>query len=169
MTQPRDNEDLEALIRQFQGSDLEELHIKAAGLELFLARDPQARAPWDGGAHGEATAAPTPQAAPQSATSTPSPAPAPANAPGAAPVPEGFAVIRAPYLGTFYRAPKPGEPIFCDIGDTVEPGADLCLVEVMKLFTAVRAEAKGVVRHIYAKDGDMVSEGQPLFALEPVD
>ncbi|HZU64309.1 MAG TPA: biotin/lipoyl-containing protein [Novosphingobium sp.] len=167
MAQPRDNEDLEALIRQFQASDLEELHIKAAGLELFLSRDPQASAPWDGApatpqpAAAPAPAAPAPATPTQPAPAAPAPAPAPAET-------DGLTLVRAPYLGTFYRAPKPGEPVFCEKGDTVEAGADLCLVEVMKLFTAVRAESKGIVRHIYASDGDMVSEGQVLFALEPV-
>ena len=54
-----------------------------------------------------------------------------------------------------------------ELGDTVEPSTDLCLVEVMKLFTAVRAEIHGVVREVYVRDGEMVEEGQPLFALEP--
>ena len=76
--------------------------------------------------------------------------------------------MRAPYLGTFYRSPKPGEPNFVELGQTVEEGADLCLVEVMKLFTAVRSTEKGKVREIYAVDGQLVAEGQLLFALDPV-
>jgi acetyl-CoA carboxylase biotin carboxyl carrier protein len=83
-------------------------------------------------------------------------------------VPDGCEVVRAPYLGTFYRAPKPGEPHFVELGQTIEAGTDLCLVEVMKLFTAVRSETRGIIRQILAVDGQMVEEGAPLFALEPL-
>lgn len=50
-------------------------------------------------------------------------------------------VVEAPNLGTFYRSPKPGAPPFVEIGQEVQKGAELCLIEVMKLFTSVRAEA----------------------------
>ncbi|MCH7629012.1 MAG: hypothetical protein IH997_09915 [Proteobacteria bacterium] len=100
---------------------------------------------------------------------------APASAPAASAAPAAMAgipanciVVTAPYLGTFYRAPKPGEPNFVELDQTVEAGTDLCLVEVMKLFTAVSAPSNGVIRQILARDGEMVAEGAPLFALEPV-
>lgn len=158
--------DIEQLVRGFQASDLVEMHVRTDDFELFMSRDPQASAPW----MGQAAAAPVVSAAPAPA------APRSANqAPAAVPVrtavkvPENFVIVSAPYLGTFYRAPKPGEPNFVELGQSVEPGQDLCLVEVMKLFTAVCAEIRGVVRHVYAADGEMVSEGQLLFALEPLD
>ncbi|UVO52009.1 acetyl-CoA carboxylase, biotin carboxyl carrier protein [Sphingomonas sp. SUN019] len=148
-------DDIAALLQQFRASDLTELHLKTEGFELFVSNDPAAAAPQSGTAAKPAQTAPKP------------PAVSPTAEPAAAEIPEGFDVVRAPYLGHFYRAPKPGEPNFCEVGDTVEPGAELCLVEVMKLFTAVRAETRGVVRNVYAVDGQMVVEGQPLFALEP--
>jgi acetyl-CoA carboxylase biotin carboxyl carrier protein len=148
-------DDIAALLQQFHASDLTELHLKTTGFELFVSNDPGAAAP-----QSDTVAMPAPIA-------IKSPAASLTAEPVAADVPEGYDVVRAPYLGHFYRAPKPGEPNFCEIGDTVEPGAELCLVEVMKLFTAVRAETRGVVQHVYAVDGQMVVEGQPLFALEP--
>lgn len=164
MSQPRYDEDLEALVRQFQASDLVELHVRTADLELFLSRDPGADL-----AFGEARTASTAatRAAAPAATLAPAPVAISVSAPSE--LPDGQIIVRAPYLGTFYRAPKPGEADFVALGQTVEAGADLCLVEVMKLFTTVHAEVRGIVRHVYARDGEMVSEGQALFALEPVD
>ncbi|PXA83988.1 acetyl-CoA carboxylase, biotin carboxyl carrier protein, partial [Nostoc sp. 3335mG] len=79
---------------------------------------------------------------------------------------DGFEIVRAPYLGTFYRAPKPGEAAYVEIGAEVSAESELCLVEVMKLFTAVRAGASGTIAHILATDGQMVEAGQPLFAID---
>lgn len=175
MTTSRIDDDLEALVRQFQGSDLVEMHVRTADIELFLSRNPDAD-PVLGRAGGAVTLPVSGPAAASAPTTAPAPASAPAAAPAAAStaaaataIPESWSIVSAPYLGTFYRAPKPGEANFVELGQTVEAGVDLCLVEVMKLFTAVCASVKGVVRHVYVRDGEMVTEGQPLFALEPVD
>jgi acetyl-CoA carboxylase biotin carboxyl carrier protein len=164
MAEPIRDEDIEALVRQFQASDLNEMHVKTGGIELFLSKDGSAFAPWAG------QSVPPPAAATSAAAAATPIDRAPASPVGPSRVDvdiqEGFQVVRAPYLGTFYRSPKPGEPYFVEIGDSVEAGRDLCLVEVMKLFTAVRAEAGGIVRQVFAVDGQMVEEGQPLFALE---
>ncbi len=166
MSDPNDN-DLEALLRQFQASDARELHVRTATLELFLSKDPAAPAPWSGGG---GAASPTSPAAPPSLSSGPErQSEASAAAPVVAYFPEHWTILRAPYLGTFYRAPKPGEPNFVEIGEPVTAGRDLCLVEVMKLFTAVCAEGAGTIRAILAEDGQMVEEGQPLFAIEPAE
>lgn len=167
MGPPNYDNDLEALVREFQASDLVDLHVRTADFELFLSRDPQAVAPWAAGPSAPAGSAPVAPIAQAFARTPAAAAPAPEPADRAASVPEGCVLVHAPYLGTFYRAPKPGQPNFVELGDTVEPSTDLCLVEVMKLFTAVRAEIHGVVREVYVRDGEMVEEGQPLFALEP--
>ncbi|MEO0033407.1 MAG: hypothetical protein RIS94_3165, partial [Pseudomonadota bacterium] len=92
---------------------------------------------------------------------------APAAAPKAAgAVPEGASIVGAPYLGTFYRSPKPGAPAYVEIGAEVSAETELCLVEVMKLFTAVRAGVAGTVVAILASDGELVQAGQPLFAVK---
>lgn len=152
--------DIEQLMRQFQASDLNDIYVRAGGVELFLSRDASAEAPWHGPGKREPVVRP-PTASPASVGIDAPPIAA------AIDIPDGFALVAAPYLGTFYRAPRPGEPVFVALGDTVGEGQELCLIEVMKLFTAVRAAAAGVVRHIYATDGQMVAEGQPLFAIEP--
>jgi acetyl-CoA carboxylase biotin carboxyl carrier protein len=165
---PNDH-DLEALMREFAASGIAELHVKTGDFDLFLSKDPNAVAPGAG-----AVQAAGPRSAPQPPTSqatasgsTPPAAAAPPAIVASAELPSGCIAVRAPYLGTFYRAPKPGEANFVEIGDAIEVGRDVCLVEVMKLFTAVRAEAAGTVCAVYAVDGQMVEEGQLLFALDP--
>ena len=88
-------------------------------------------------------------------------------APGKAPVPEGAVVITAPNLGIFYRAPKPGAPPYVNVGDEVDTDTEICLIEVMKLFTPVSAGLTGVVLEICVADGEMIEFGQPLFYLQP--
>ena len=74
--------------------------------------------------------------------------------------------MNAPSLGTFYRSPKPGAAPFTQIGELVEPETELCLIEVMKLFTTLRAGVKGRLVSILVEDGLMVEHDQPLFVIE---
>ena len=78
-----------------------------------------------------------------------------------------WATIKAPNLGTFWRRPQPGAPLFIKIGDTVEPVTTVCLLEVMKLFTQVKAGIKSRIARAMAQDGDMVEYEAPLFVIEP--
>src|SRR6266545_3598848 len=80
----------------------------------------------------------------------------------------GLVAIEAPMVGVFYRAPEPGAPAFVEVGDTVVGGQTLCLLEAMKLFNELKAEAAGIVRAIHAENGQPVEFGQVLFELEPV-
>jgi len=74
--------------------------------------------------------------------------------------------VRAPLLGTFYRAPKPGAPPFVEVGARVEPDTVIGIIEVMKLMNAVRAGARGVVRDIRARDGVLVEYGETLLLID---
>ncbi len=75
--------------------------------------------------------------------------------------------MRAPNLGTFYRAPKPGAPPYVRIGQHVDPTTELCLIEVMKLFTSVFAGVSGFVRQVLVEDAELVEFDQALFLIEP--
>lgn len=166
------NSDLEALVSQFQVSDARELHVRTDQFEIFLSKDPHAPAPWGAGGKAASSLSSEPASPSKTSRSTAqSEQEAEESSTAEAPeeLPEGCDIVRAPYLGTFYRAPKPGQPNYVEPGDRVQPGKDLCLVEVMKLFTAVRSEVTGTIRDIYAEDGQTVAEGQPLFAIEPED
>jgi len=93
-------------------------------------------------------------------------APAAVAAPEAPAVPAGT-VITSPIVGNFYRAPAPGELSFVNVGDTIEVGQPLCLLEAMKLFNELKSEHDGVIAKILVEDGTAVEFGQPLFELEP--
>jgi acetyl-CoA carboxylase biotin carboxyl carrier protein len=122
----------------------------------------------------QVVAAPVPAQAP---APIPGPAPAPAPAPAeAAPAPEapkadecpGCVEIRAPIVGTFYRAPAPDAPPYVKEGDRVEKGQVLCIIEAMKLMNEIESEVSGIVRKILVENGEPVEYGQPLFLIQPL-
>ena len=82
-------------------------------------------------------------------------------------IPVGMIAVRAPVLGTFYRAPSPNEPPFVEIGQRVNVGDTLCLIEVMKLFKSVTSNVAGVVRQIAVEDAGLVEFEQILFVIDP--
>lgn len=161
-------QDIEAIVDQFQRGDWREMHLRIGDVELFLSKDGNARLPERGGAPAApapAAAIAAPAAAPAAASGHGAPAAVAAAPIGA--VPAGWVQIKAPSLGTFYRAPKPGAPKFVEVGAAVTPDSDLCLIEVMKLFTTLRAGVSGTVREVYVQDGELVEFDQPLFLIQP--
>ena len=157
-------QDIEAIVDQFQRGDWREMHLRIGDVELFLSKDGNARLP-ERGASAPAAPAAAVAAAPAAASGHGATAPASVAPVGA--VPPGWVQIRAPSLGTFYRAPKPGAPKFVEVGATVTPESDLCLIEVMKLFTTLRSGVSGTVREVYVQDGELVEFDQPLFLIQP--
>jgi acetyl-CoA carboxylase biotin carboxyl carrier protein len=92
----------------------------------------------------------------------------PAAAP-AKPKPEdnpNAAVVKSPMVGTFYRAPSPEAPPFINIGDSVEPGKTLCIIEAMKIMNEIKCEVKGKVKEIIAENAQAVEFNQPLIIIE---
>ncbi|MEX2212254.1 MAG: biotin/lipoyl-containing protein [Gaiellaceae bacterium] len=89
-------------------------------------------------------------------------------APAGEPRSNGLIRVESPMVGTFFRAPQPGAPVFVDVDDVVAPGQTLCLIEAMKLFNELKAEVEGVVRMIHVENGQPVEFGQLLFELEPL-
>jgi acetyl-CoA carboxylase biotin carboxyl carrier protein len=84
-----------------------------------------------------------------------------------APIAKGQHALRAPMVGTFYRAPAPNEPPFVEIGSRVEKGDPICIIEVMKLFTTIHAEHGGTIADIRAENATLVEYGQILFVIDP--
>ena len=80
----------------------------------------------------------------------------------------GLIAVRAPTLGTFYRAPAPGESPYVEPGDVVDEAATIGLIDVMKLFTQIPAGVAGRVVEIVARDAVPVEYGQPLVLIEPL-
>jgi acetyl-CoA carboxylase biotin carboxyl carrier protein len=184
--------DIEALLTLFEASSWDEMHLQIGDFDLFLSSDSKVDR-----AAGAAIPAPYAATRPPAADEMPrgighiAPPPVPPRGVGlSAPppmpprgvghitpppvptapvsnVPGNWVAVAAPTLGTFYRSPKPGAAPFCELGVRVEAESELCLVEVMKLFTTVRAGTAGIVRKICANDGDLVEFDQVLFYIDP--
>lgn len=109
------------------------------------------------------------------------PAPAPALAPAAAPSAgssastapaapaseEGLHTVKSPIVGTFYEAPSPGAPPFVKVGDVVELGQVLCIVEAMKLLNEIESDLAGEIVKKLATNGQPIEYGQELFVIRP--
>ena len=76
-------------------------------------------------------------------------------------------VITAPMVGIFYAAPSPDDPDFVARGQTVQPGAVVCIIEAMKIMNQIEADAGGKLLDILVENGEAVEYGQPLFVIEP--
>jgi acetyl-CoA carboxylase biotin carboxyl carrier protein len=152
--------DIEALIKIFDQSNWDELRVVADGLEIYLSKKVQ-----DGFPMTTIASVTSRETTPMAASPV---IPSSAKGAAAATIPEGMIAVRAPNLGTFYRAPKPGALPYVAIGQIVEPATEICLIEVMKLFTPVCAGVAGTVREVLAEDSQLVQFDQPLFLIEPL-
>jgi len=107
-------------------------------------------------------------AAPQQVMSAPVAAPVAAVAVAAEPakpaVAEGH-VVKSPMVGTFYRSASPGSKAFVDVGQTVNSGDTLCIIEAMKLLNEIESDKGGVITAILVENGQPVEFGQPLFVI----
>ena len=103
---------------------------------------------------------PMPEAVPQTVSSAPPSAPAPGTA-------GNEVIVKSPIVGTYYDSPKPGDPPFVKVGDTVEPGQVLCIIESMKLMNEIEAEIAGAVVAKLMENGRAVEYGEALFAIRP--
>ncbi|TAE53823.1 MAG: acetyl-CoA carboxylase biotin carboxyl carrier protein [Nostocales cyanobacterium] len=75
--------------------------------------------------------------------------------------------VESPMVGTFYRAPAPGEAPFVEVGDRVKAGQSVCIIEAMKLMNEIEAEVSGQVMEILVQNGEPVEYGQPLMRINP--
>jgi len=80
---------------------------------------------------------------------------------------DGLHAVRSPLVGTFYRAPAPGEDAYVEVGDSVRAGETLCIVEAMKLMNEIPADVSGEVVEVLADNAAGVEYDQPLFYLRP--
>jgi acetyl-CoA carboxylase biotin carboxyl carrier protein len=143
--------DVAAIVQALDSSSFDTLDLEMNGVKLQLRRSgAAAAAPRAVVALAVTPASATPQAAPAVSIAAP------------AAVPPGATAVPAPLLGIFYRAPKPGEPAFVEVGSRVEAGTIIGIIEVMKLMNSVRAGVSGEVVAIPARNGELVEYGEPL-------
>lgn len=107
---------------------------------------------------------PAPAAAPLAAAVAPAPTASAEPAPAAAALPSGH-VVKAPMVGTFYRAGAPGAPPFVEVGQAVKKGDTLCIIEAMKLMNEIESDVDGVVKAILVENGQPVEFDQALFVI----
>jgi oxaloacetate decarboxylase alpha subunit len=82
--------------------------------------------------------------------------------------PSNVVEIKAPMVGTFYRAPSPEAPPYVEVGQVIEPGQVICIIEAMKLMNEIKSEIKGKVAEVLVENTEPVEYGQPMFIIEPV-
>jgi oxaloacetate decarboxylase alpha subunit len=146
--------ELKELIDFFTSREsIEELEIEKAGVRLKVRRPSRQTV-------HEVPAAPVhARPVPVPAPETPAPSPAPAQN-------DDLFHVKAPIVGTFYKAPNPGSPAFVNVGDFVEKGTVLCIVEAMKLMNEIESEVAGQVTAAFVENGQPVEFGQKLFAIK---
>lgn len=85
----------------------------------------------------------------------------------AAPKPDNTVTVKSPMIGTFYRQAGPGKPVFASVGDSIEKGQVVCIIEAMKLFNEIESEVSGKIIKVLVEDASPVEFDEPLFLLEP--
>jgi acetyl-CoA carboxylase biotin carboxyl carrier protein len=149
------HEDVQRLIKLLDSSHFDEMHLETEGIKLTLRRN--GVTPTSMATVGATAAIP---ATPLVSIATPPPVTAPARD-------ASLLEIRAPMLGTFYGAPKPGADPFVAIGGRVSLDSAVGIIEVMKLMNSISAGIEGVLVDVLVRDGDLVEFDQVLMRVRP--
>ena len=157
--------EIRKLIQLVKRTGIGELEVSEGGRTVRISANTHAAVP--------AAQVNAPQAAPvapqaQAPASAPVAhhAPAPATAFPAAPE-QRYVKVVSPMVGTFYRAPAPDADAYVDVGDQVDVGQTVCIIEAMKLMNEIEAEVRGRVAQISVENGQPVEYGQTLFLIDP--
>ena len=146
---------IKKLIDLLEESNLAELEIKEGEEVVRLSRVPRSSAP---AALAPAAVAPAPLAVPAPAAAAVSETPA------ADTLPAGH-VVKAPMVGTFYASATPGTPAFVKVGQQVQAGETLGIIEAMKMFNQIEADVAGTVQAILVENGQPVEFDEPMFVI----
>lgn len=160
------------LIDFISKSGLNEVNIETEELKLSVKRDPEVKTQVVETPVVAQATTPVTSSAP---SSTPSPSPTPgaepadqaASSPVATSDEENYIQIKSPMIGTFYRSANPDSPPFVSVGDKVEQGQTVCIVEAMKLFNEIESEVSGTVVKVLVENSSPVEYDQPLFLVDP--
>lgn len=156
---------IQELIKAVNKSELNELTIKDGDFEITIKQKQETERQI---VTVQAPAAQPMAAAPQPVAAAPAPvAEAPAAPAESAPAASNTIEVKSPMIGTFYRSPKPGEPPFINVGDTINEGDHICIIEAMKLFNEIESEVSGKIVKVLVDDASPVEYDQPLFLVEP--
>lgn len=143
---------IEEMLQLMESRGLVELEMEHQGLRIRLKK---------------ATSSPAPQLV-EYVTGVPQQqAPAAAGAAAASAFEGRRIIIKSPMVGTFYRAPAPDAPPFAEVGQDIEVGQVVCIIEAMKLMNEIKSEVAGRITEVLMQNGEAVEFGQPLFSVEP--
>lgn len=158
-------DEISEILKVVDSSSCDEVVLETDEIKLVVRR----RGANGAAASADSETAPAPARAtvPASQPASAAAASQPANVPAPAAPARGQYVVRAPMVGTFYRAPSPNAQPFVEVGTVVEKGDPLCIIEVMKLFTTIHAEIRGRIADIAAENGKLVEYDHTLFVIEP--
>lgn len=163
-------DDVKELVQTFEESSLSELTFSQEGAKLTLRRQTGENPVYTQPIMVHPTTMPTAVVATQAVMPSEATATTPV-AESAVPSPETASdveLITSPIVGTFYRAPAPDSPPFCEIGDIVEKGRPLCVLEAMKVMNELEAEFQMEIVGIRVNNGEMVEYGTPLLEVRRV-
>jgi len=156
--------DVGEILKMIDMSSCTEVVLEIDGIKMVVRKGGQGSSPIESAAIPDASLSYTD--APLKGREMPQTTPRPTNkVDGGEAVTGKGDIIKSPMVGTFYSKPSPEEPPFVITGQEVKKGDTLCLIEVMKLFTAVECTADGTVEMIFAEDGALVEFDQPLFSI----
>jgi acetyl-CoA carboxylase biotin carboxyl carrier protein len=153
--------EIKELIELMTEKDISELELERAGVRLRISR--VRRAAVEAGVPAAVLPAAAPAVAANPAAVAPAPPPA---APPAEPR-EDLHIVKSPIVGTFYEAPAPGAPLFVKVGDAVQPGKVLCIIEAMKLMNEIESDVAGEILKRFVENAQPVEYGEALFAIRP--
>lgn len=146
---------IKKLIELLEESNIGELEIKEGEESVRIARNSGTTQYFSAPPQGYPAAPPAYAPAPAAATAAPV---------AAAPVVTGH-VVKSPMVGTFYRSPSPGSPMFIEVGKHVKAGDVICIIEAMKMMNQIEADKSGVIEAILVEDGNPVEFDQPLVTI----
>lgn len=162
--------ELKSILQALQEHEVAELTLETPDYKLTVKRGGEVQyvaAPAPVVVQPQAVLASSPSLV-QTPAETPAPAPAPTPRPEAPKEDTSrYVEVKAPIVGTFYRAPSPEAEPFVKEGDLVKKGQVLCIIEAMKLMNEIESEVSGVVRKILVSNGEPIEYGQVLFLIEP--
>jgi acetyl-CoA carboxylase biotin carboxyl carrier protein len=166
---PVDPDHIGRVLDAFEQEEWDEIHLVTADVEIHLIAAPSSQQEAET-SHASPVISPagSPPADPPPADPPPAAAPAsppPAAAPDGTDLTDSTHRVVAPTPGLFWRAPSPGAPPFTELGERVERGAAVCIVELMKLMNTLSATVTGTVVEICARDGERVDAGRVLFRI----
>ncbi len=167
MTMNLDHEELHRLLATLADSDIEEFRLEGQDFRLEVKRNiagPLAPSSTpDQSAVSEISPKPSASVLVDSIPSIPSDPP-----PQVAAARSEYQEITAPMVGTFYRAPAPGEPVFVEVGSRISVGQTICILEAMKLMNELESEVNGEIIEILIENGTPVEFGQVLMRVKPL-